>query len=61
MSGNQLVGNAVGPANDGWGPYQPILAITGDSRDGHIEAIPGKLALSINYGRNFAYYTKGGA
>lgn len=55
-SGGQLHGNAVAPASDGWGPYQPILAITGDARQGHTEAIPGKLCLS----KNMAFYSKGG-
>ena len=25
----ELVGDAIAPATDGWGPYQPILAVTG--------------------------------
>ena len=44
--------DAIAPANDGWGPYKPILAIFDDGR----ELIPGKLCTS----KNRAYYSKGG-
>jgi hypothetical protein len=33
---------AIAPANDGWGPYKPILAIFDDGK----EMIPGKLCTS---------------
>jgi len=44
--------DAVGPADDGWGPYKCILAV----RDGGRELIPGKLCTS----KNIAAYPYGG-
>ena len=44
--------DAIAPANDGWGPYKPILAIFDNGR----ELIPGKLCTS----KNRAFYSKGG-
>ena len=44
--------DAVGPADDGWGPYKCILAV----RDGGRELIPGKLATS----KNMAFFSYGG-
>ena len=43
---------AIGPANDGWGPYKCILAV----RDNGKELIPGKLATA----RNQAFFSMGG-
>ena len=43
--------DAVGPADDGLGPYKCILAV----RDGGRELIPGKLCTS----KNVAYYSYG--
>jgi len=45
--------DAIAQADDGWGPYTPILAITGHSPE---ELIPGKFCQSK--GRSF--YSKGG-
>ena len=44
--------DAIGPADDGWGPYKPILAV----RDNGRELIPGKLCTS----KNVATYPYGG-
>ena len=44
--------DAVGPADDGWGPYKCILAV----RDNGRELIPGKLCTS----KNVATYPYGG-
>jgi hypothetical protein len=41
---------AIAPADDGWGPYKPILAVKGD------ELIPGLLAT----GKNIAAYLEHG-
>jgi hypothetical protein len=43
---------AIAPADDGWGPYKPILAITNHAN----ELIPGKFCTS----KNMAFYSYGG-
>jgi hypothetical protein len=43
---------AIGQADDGWGPYTPILAFTGKPN----ELIPGKYCQS----KGLAFYSVGG-
>ena len=48
--------DAVAQANDGWGPYLPVLVVTGQRDSQGEELIPGKFCTS----KNCAFYSKGG-